>query len=344
MADLLDDLINKAFPSRSSIFNLVDDYTLFCHYLGHEVVINQPMLSPLRVSKADTLPSFAVFPGRNGELRYHDHGTGEGGSVLDFIQTLYGYKTLEEVYARVSEDFGLDVAAGTADPAKQIYLKPGDYSRIGIKDVIPFDEFTVEGANYWHEYHLNAGILQEYNVDQVKWIILDNGKMIRPLKLAFSYRIGNKLKIYQPHELEMKFRNNYPRNYVEGYYQLVQRIKKNQQSKILFITKSTKDVMCFRRMGLDAIAAKAENMVIPDFILDYLKTIYPFIFVVFDDDPAGRKGITRYPFPALWIPLEDAVKDTADYVKKYGPEKGKELIKQLVIQYNNVLAWNSKID
>lgn len=328
MGDLLDDLYQKHFPSRSAIFSLVDDYTLFCFYLEQEVIINQAILSPLRVLKADTLPSFVVYPGRNNELRYFDHGTGEGGSVLDFIQALYGYKTLEDVYARISEDFSLDLVAKTVDKTKLVYLKPGDYSRIGFKDVIN-QEFTAEGMAYWNSYHITREILDEYEVHQVKYILLDDGKMIKPLGLTFSYRIGLHHKVYQPFNPEMKFRNNFPRNYVEGYYQLM---KRKVKSQILFITKSTKDVLCYRRMKLDAVAPKAENQVIPDFIIEELKKIYPYIFMVFDDDPAGRKGVTRYPFPAIWIPREELVKDTADHMKKYSPEITKQLLKRLVSQ------------
>lgn len=331
MGDLLEDLIQKRFPNRTSIFRLVDDYTLFCYYLEQEVGINQPILSPIRETKEDTLPSFVIFPDKTtGELKFFDHGNGEAGTVFDLIQRLYGYKTFEEICARISEDFGLGITEEglvVVDPAKQPFLKHDRPPQVGLKDVINHESFSAEGKQYWKDYYITPEILKEYNVNQVRSIILDNNIVIAVKGLAFSYRIGTKHKIYQPFDPEMKFRNNFPREYVEGYYQLVQR----PPSPVLFITKSMKDVMAYRVLNLDAVAPKAENQVIPDFILKKLQERYKYIFTVFDDDPAGRKGVTRYPFSSLWIPVEGTCKDTADYLKKHGPVKTKELLKQLIM-------------
>src|SRR6478735_2146117 len=112
--DILDRLINKTIFSRSTILSLVDDYTLFCYYLGQTIPFNQTILSPLRVTKADVLPSFVIFPGRNKEVMFFDHGTGESGSVFEFIKLLYGYNTAEEVYARIDLDFNLEL--NSTDP------------------------------------------------------------------------------------------------------------------------------------------------------------------------------------------------------------------------------------
>jgi DNA primase len=83
-------------------------------------------------------------------------------------------------------------------------------------------------------------------------------------------------------------------------------------------------------MGLDAVAPKGENQLIPDFIQEQFKQMYKYIVVVFDDDPAGRKGAGKYAFPAIWLPTATDLKDTADYIKKYGPESTKQLLKKLV--------------
>lgn len=329
--DLLESLIQRRFPSRSAIFELVDDYTLFCYYLEDVVGINQPIISPIRETKEDTLPSFVIFPDKTtGELKFFDHGNGESGTVFDLIQRLFGYKTFEEICARISEDFGLGITEKglvLVNPTKQPFVKLERPPQVGLKDVINHSSFSAKALQYWKDYYITPEILKEYNVNHCRSIILDNNIVAAVKGLAFSYRIGTKHKVYQPGDPDYKFRNNFPREYVEGYYQLMQR----EPSPILFITKSLKDVMNYRVVNLDAIAPKAENQVIPAFILERLQQRYKYIFMVFDDDPAGRKGVTRYPFKPIWIPLEPGVKDTADYLKKYGPEKTKKLLKQLIM-------------
>lgn len=333
-SDLLDKLIkqNKHLPDREDIFSLVDDYSLFCYYLKQDIIINQAILSPLRTEKSDCLPSFNIYPGRNGELRYHDHGTGKGGSVLDFIKELYGYTNISEVFARINEDFGLGFAGKEVDAQKLQFLKASNerLARKPIIDVVNFDKFSTEGLEYWKAYNVTTKILQQYQVNQVKYIILEGDIPVKIQNLGFSYRIGLKHKIYQPFETELKFRNNFPKTYVEGYYQLIQLSKLNQLSEVLFITKSLKDVMVLRSLGLDAIAPKAETQVIPDFIQDNLRSLYKYIVVMFDDDPAGHKGASRYTFPCIWVPKEDHVKDIADYIKKYGVKETKQLLRELL--------------
>jgi len=332
-ADLLDELIrkNKYLPDREDIFSLVDDYSLFCYYLKQDLIINQAILSPLRTEKSDSLPSFNIYPGRNGELRYHDHGTGMGGSVLDFIKELYGYKNFNEVFARINEDFGLGFAGKPITNDRLDFLKPitDRLSRKQIIDVINHDNFSKEGAAYWKAYNIDILTLSRYQVNQVKYIITEDNNLIKPDGLAFSYRIGLKHKIYQPYNEEFKFRNNFPNTYIEGYYQIIHQYK-NKRSAVLFITKSMKDVMVLRSLGLDAVAPKAETQVIPEFIQEKLKLLYKHIIVMFDDDPAGHKGASKYTFPNIWVPKEHDVKDIADYIKKYGEQATKQLLIKLL--------------
>lgn len=328
MSDFLEELINKHSPDKAYILSLVDDYTLFCYYLEQDVKINQAILSPLRdkdESKPDVLPSFVIFPDKDGGYRFFDHGTGESGDIFYFIKRLYNLNNFEEICARISEDFGLGILEEVKPSDQKIEIKIPP-PRTEWEDVINYDSFSKEGIAFWNQYRITDKTLKEYNVNQVKYLMLKGNILIKPASLAFSYRIGTKHKVYQPYEKLLKFRNNFPREYVEGYYQLMQRA----HSSVLFITKSMKDVMVFREMKLDAIAPKAENQVIPEFILERLRKLYPWIFLVFDDDEAGRKGITRYNFKSIWIPREVNIKDTADYCKKYGIENTKQLIKKLI--------------
>jgi len=333
-----DDILSRLsayFPDKNQILNLVDEYTLYCYYLNDEVYINQVILSPLRdpaKDSPDTKPSFVLYEGRDNKLRYYDYGIGnKGGDIFDLVQTLYGLKTLQEVCNKISADFGLGYAGlvnSNNNTTKKDFLAPAERKakpKLIIKDVVALKSFTITGKNYWDEYHITPEILEEYNVKQISSIITD--RSIFTLKsLAFSYRIGDKFKIYQPFEEDNRFVNNYPSNYVEGLMQLH---TKNYPGEVLIITKSTKDVMVLRLLGYASIAPKAENILITPEILTMLKTKYNKILILFDDDKAGHRGADKYEFNKIWIPAETNCKDISDFIKANGPQAAFDLMLDL---------------
>ncbi len=338
--DLLSSTAAVYFPDKSGILNLVDDYTLFCYYLNDEVYINQVILSPLRsptTDQPDTLPSFVIYESRYNKLRYYDHGKGDkGGDIFDFVQELYGLASYKDACKRICQDFGIGAYTSEEAPArKKNFLPPGGIKlrqKIEVKDVITFPEFTAEGKAYWEQYYITPAILKEYNVKQVRSLVSSRTISTIP-GLAFSYRIGTHYKIYQPHDADFKFLNNYPSNYVEGLYQLANRASLTN-NELLIITKSTKDVMVLRLLGFDAIAPKGENILITTEILETLAKQFKRVVMFFDNDPAGIKGANKYNFPKIWItPSSDPnikIKDISDFIKQYGPETTYELMLELL--------------
>lgn len=340
MQDLKEDAF-ESLPTKSSILDLVDDYTLFCYYMEEDVVINKVILSPIREpgsDKADTLASFVIYQGRNGELRYYDYGKGgKGGDVFDFVGELFNIPILQNVLIKIDRDLELGLYYNnTAEQnpeqiAKRKFLEPKPrlvHDTVDIKDVISHKTFPIAGQEYWKQYWITLETLKEYNVTQVSTVITDRFNLSMK-GLAFAYRIGEKFKIYQPGNTEHKFINNFPANYVEGYYQLYVR---KPSKPVLFITKSLKDVMVLRELKQDAISPKAENILVPTNILEDLEKQYKHIILLFDDDPAGNKAIAKYKYRSIRVPLEEDVKDISDYIKKYGPTKTKQLLINLLSQ------------
>lgn len=326
--DLLENLYNK-IVDRSSILNLVDEYTLYCYYLNAEVEINQVTLSPIRTSKADSLPSFRIFYGRAGKLYWYDHGLGgKGGDVFDLVKILFTLDSFQDAINKINQDFELGWQSKTVNGKRLDTLKPIIRDPADI-DAICHDEFTLKGISYWRDYGISREILQEYNVRQVKYVLLDR-RFKSADELSFSYRIGKFLKIYQPHSVDHKFINNYPPNYVEGLFQLMQR--KDRRTDLLIITKSTKDIMVLRTLGFDAIAPKAENNPIPQFLLDTVEGLYDEVVTLFDPDEAGTRARARYKYRSIChIPEpERGIKDTADYMKIYGADRTRTEIFRLL--------------
>jgi hypothetical protein len=329
MADLLENVFNQ-HPDKSSVLNLIDEYTLYCFYLDREVEINEITLSPIRTKKVDEKPSFRIFYNRHGKLYWYDHGLGgKGGDIFDLVKILHSLDSFQDAILKINQDFELGMKGKFVAGKPLETLKPVARDPANI-DAICHPDFSTEALQYWKAYNISREILAEYNVKHVRYILLDG--LFKPADpLCFSYRIGQYLKIYQPYNKDHKFLNNYPSAYVEGLLQLT--LRKDRKNNLLVITKSTKDVMCLRSIGIEAISPKAENTPIPRFLLEKLETEYKHIITFFDPDDAGERARARYPYLGLCLTPEPEVKDIADYMKKYGPEQTKLHLFQLICQH-----------
>ena len=303
--DFLKSLYNKHVLNASSILSLVDDFTIFCHYLGFQPEIYQKYRSPLRAD--DTNESFTLFIGPKEKTYFKDFGTGARGDVFDFIQKLYNI-SFSETLNLVNKDFALGI--GGDKPVKDIVvpklvpvIRPRKELRITSRE-----GFSEQGLAFWRQFHIRPETLSLYNVTQVTHVHYDEDS-IRPRGLAFAYRIGSYYKIYQPFSERFKFTSSFPREYVEGMMQL------KYNSDTLIITKSLKDVMCLREVGFEAVSPKSENTPIMPHILKKLENHYRRIYVLFDNDNAGKIGAQDYPYRRIFL---TKAKDVSDHIRDYG--------------------------
>jgi hypothetical protein len=323
------DLLKARLLSKEIILETVDEYVLYCFYLGFEPDLRVPYISPIRDKEdPDTRASFSLFMNDYGpcEYRWKDSGKGLSGDVFALIKHITGANTLTEVYGIVRRQCEIGFGAGQRYEGDRIvyYKKPEarDASVIKIKS----KPFTEEGLKFWLDFGITKKTLDLYNVTQLKclWFREDQPNGIYPKGLSFAYRIADRYKIYQPFFKEYKFCNNFTEMYVEGLLQL------KYESDTLVITKSLKDVMFLHELGYEAISPRSENILLPKKLLEYLATRYKRIIILFDND-MKHKG-DEYPYPKVYVPEESCTKDITDYRKMYGHEKAKELLKQLIYE------------
>lgn len=303
--DVLDNLYNQFVLSASSILSQVDEFTLFCYYLGYQPVVHVAYLSPLRTD--DTKNSFSIYETPTGRFRYRDFGTGDDGNVFQFVSKLHGV-TYQEALEIINEDFDLGYNGKVITNRKKINrISPVIKPKANIK-VTSKKAFSNEGLAFWGNFFINEDTLRRYNVTEVKYLHYDE-RIITPRGLCFAYRIGEYYKIYQPYSTDYKFSNSYPRGYVEGFLQL------RGKSDTLIITKSLKDVMCLDVTGFESVSPKGENTTILPEVLAELERRYRKIFMLFDNDDAGRLGAAKYPYKQLYF---DKAKDISDHLRDYG--------------------------
>lgn len=328
----LDYLLSVVQLSDDSILQRVDEYTLYCYYLGFEPLLRFPYKSPLRTGDSD--PSFSMFLSEkdNREYFWKDSGgdtftgvAGDSGDIFKLIQILYG-DTLKECYSRINRDFELGYDSDTPPPvnAEKIVRysapKEAEASNIRIKRR-KFFQYDIE---FWLQFGITASTLKKFRVIPLFcfWMFDSQQYPIRADKLAYSYPINGKHKIYQPLSKNRKFRNNYDYMCLEGFDQL------SYTTDTLIITKSSKDIMVLYEYGYEAVSPRGESMPIREEFLNHFRKKYKRILVFFDND--GKHKADDFPFPSIFVPIESHEKDISDFRRRYGHKQTELLLKKLI--------------
>lgn len=330
-----EEALKRSILNKENILNLIDEWTLYCHYLGYEPELGPKYRSPIR--EVDEFASFSVYEAtrepRDVEYLWKDNGVHESGDIFKLIKLIFGLSTYYEVFCLVNTDFELGFGA-TLIKNKIISnerpeAKPPSVIRIQSCD------FTKQALEYWKQYGVSEGVLHLYSVKQVVavWYYEDQEYPMYSKSLTFAYpEYESKLKewqyqIYAPFEdKRFKFINNYTHNIYPGFRQLT------YEKDICFITKSKKDILMFRELGYDSIAGRSETTLISRECINYLKIRYKHVIVWQDPDNAGytaaREYNTLYGLP--WITIYPCllynVKDPTDFYKAYGRESTLSLI------------------
>lgn len=299
--------------SLRDLLEKVDDYTIYSYYIG-EFKVGQLINSPLR--NDDKMPSFAVFRGRNGDLLFKDHGTGEAGNAFKFLKLKSSVRTREELERELLKivkrtNISPNTVKVTREPGNDLY---------GADIGIVRQPFTEVDKAYWKQFHISLETLRKFQVFSIKYflcnrVVRGTYKETNPM---YAYKVYDKFKIYRPLASKYtKWRTNLTNRHVQGLAELP-----DGSRNLLVITKSLKDVMCLYEMGIDAISPSSETTFIPDDILDSLKKKYTRIVILFDRDRTGmlksRQYSKQHGFRAIFINKRYNAKDVSDAVKANG--------------------------
>jgi hypothetical protein len=341
LEDYLQNIVDERELTIDNVRKYVDDYSIYCHYIGQELELHAKYSSPLR--EGDNDPSFSLFEayGKNANTErvyFKDHASIGKGDVFRFLAILLGGgpKTavpLKTVLKQINCDFQL----GLGDE-EVVGFVPKIIKKIPVRkerkkiQIIAKTKFSAEYIHFWEtRYDIGSAIQNMYNAQEVDYIVYvskDGSRtMIKPKSLCISYRIGEYYKLYQPYDKDNKFRNDYPANYAEGFLQLDW-----TRNDYVIITKATKECMLFRQhWNIQAVAGKSENTMIPDFLMQKLRGHFKQVFIWLDPDGPGREAQQKYLDEYDWlIPLytpENVVeKDPTDYYEVHRLNATTELI------------------
>ena len=299
------------------ILSKVTEYDIYAHYLG-QFKVGMIYNSPFRKDKN---PSFGIFYSkRTKQLLFKDHGTGECGNVIKFVQ-LYTGKTnyndiLQDIVAK------LNITTDTKLDSSKQYI-PSQETVIGVVR----QEFTDVDTNYWSQFHISTKTLKKFNVNSIKYYLC-NGVVkgiYKPENPMYAYKVYNNFKVYRPlGDKYTKWRNNLTEYDVQGYEQLP------KKGDICIITKSLKDVMCLHEMGIPAISPSSESTWLPDTVLEDILKRFKRVLICFDRDGPGMRNLRKISLKTglngLIVHKKFKAKDISDAIKANGFDKVKEYI------------------
>lgn len=301
-------------------------FAIFTFYVG-KFTPGKAFKSPFR---KDNKPSFSISK-QNGVWFFKDFSTGENGDCFTFVQKKYSCDFIA-CLNRINSDLGLGLINGmNVQPG--VFVHPHsdrpDFIKKKVVIRVKSRQWLLKDKDYWEPYGITKDILELYNVRPLShyWI---NEHCFTVKDLCYGYRFGSNLyKIYSPLKTQNKWYSNVTSNVIQGFDQLENR------SDQLIITKSLKDVMVLRSVGIEAIAPQAESVLLSQSQINYFKERYSQIYCLFDWDRAGRHlswlcrskyGITPIKFSDSDNPWKmkqglNGCKDISDFVKLHGKEE-----------------------
>lgn len=301
------------------ILSKVTEYEIYAKYIG-EFKVGMIYNSPFRKDKN---PSFGIFYSkRTHQLLFKDHGTGECGNIIKFVQLYTGKTEYKDILKDIVNK--LNITNNTKLDHSKEYKQPTE-TIIGVVR----QDFTEADKQYWSQFNIDLETLKKYDVNSIKYYLC-NGivkGIYKPENPMYAYKVYNNFKIYRPlADKYHKWRNNLTEYDIQGYKQLP------EKGDILIITKSLKDVMCLCKMGIPAISPASESTFIPNIVLEELKKRFKRIIILFDRDKAGCKYLRKISqetgLEPMLIHKKFKAKDISDAIKLNGFETIKNWIKK----------------
>lgn len=322
--------------TKDQLFQHLSEYDIWLKYCSNFKEINKSFCSELY---KDNNPSCRIQQLASGMLIYKDFGTGDTYSCFTYVMTKYG-RTYQEALNIIANDFGL---LKIRTKQKPLFLIGKEEDRnnktvVSSKSLISIvpRNWNLGDYNYWNQYGITFDLLEEFDVTACKYVYLHKGNKTivfsnTPNNPIYAYRFTYEgmysYKIYKPLEPNKKYKwlfSGGSKENIEGFYQLP------LFDDLLIITKSLKDCICYKILGINAISLQGEMNKLDNQLLAKLKYRFKEIKIQYDEDETGIKAAnklhTSHNLPILRIPFEYKSKDISDLIKNCGIKEAKILI------------------
>lgn len=276
----------------------------------------------------DKVPSLCVYYSKPvSSYRFKDFSSGHAGDGVTLVQHMFKLSSRGESAHKIIQDYNQYTLSGNKEDYSLREFKI--QTRYKVTNFVK-RSWMVHDQKFWNRFYIGSALLEEHFVfplssyTMTKEIEGEEKELVITGRNIYGYfrKDGTLYKIYQPYVKENKFIK--VREYLQGLDQLTMKVP------YLGIVSSLKDLMFFKKLGFknaEGVAPDSENVLIPDHIMQYLIPKYKAIFVLFDDDEAGRKAMQKYKdkynLPSVIFTL---AKDLSDAGEKHGLYKVREVI------------------
>lgn len=317
----LDDILNK-----------VTEVDILNHYFGIStlpILVNNPL-------RADKNASLSIFLNDKDNIILKDFGSYKSYNLWSFLME-YWNLDYDSMLEKIIED--LKNINSTLHKLKSKKYK----QQIRSKSILEckIRDWKEHDLQYWESYGISLPWLKFGEIYPISHTFItkdDKRYTFRAEKYAYAY-VERKdgivtLKIYQPKSTNRKWYNSGNASVWDLWCQLPPTGDK------LFITSSRKDALClWENTLIPAISMQGEGYIPKQSVIDELKSRFKNIYIFFDNDFNKEENHGRqyaqflsktFDIPYIEIPNEYKAKDPSDFVNKYGREKLKQLIKELL--------------
>ena len=307
----------KPEVTKEQILEKVSELEVFNLFLDEPLDIKETISSPLR---EDPKPSFVLLKSYR-KIIYFDFASGDTGDCFAFVMALYDCNYIDALN-KINDAIG-----NPYNTAKFKFLNLNDVARDKVKDIeVRPKLFDDHDKEFWSSFSITSKTLKERKITSISRYKISKYVFLAE-NYAYAYRVGTRIKVYQPYSKKFKFFGNTNQNSIQGYEYM------DFKQRELFIVSSMKEVLVMAELGFTAIAPNSESSLFKREIMDYLHTKFVRIYVLFDWDAAGHKLTNRFityynNIEPILVPLETEEKDLSDFTKKFDLEKTYKLIKK----------------
>lgn len=339
---------NNYYLNSEKLFEKVSPIEIYWRYLSFKPENNKKIKCVFHKEKT---PSLLI---KNNNFKCF--GCGKSGNAITFVMELFSCTYSEAVY-KICNDFNIHFINNNLHKIEnnKIIKINNNEKTYFFHEIRDFNKFDL---SYWNDYEINIDDLKFYNINPVKYVLLNNMLLWIELKNNPIYHLEAwnenfiSSRYYRPFNIlefgrnkDNKWRGNTNHHSIFGYRELLNLIDNNKLKKdILFITSSLKDVITLYKSNYYAIAPSAETNFISEKQIEYLKTIFKYIYVFFNNDNPGKinsiKYTTKYNLNYINLPdifIKNKIKDPSDMVKKINRNELNNIIKNKLIR-DNVLV------
>lgn len=295
---------------------------------------NIKIKSPLKVGE-DWDPSFLLYKKAGQEYQWNCLSTGTMGDVIELVRLLKTSDakrelTRPEAFRIIKDAFIGQLKGENVDYVKipQLVNTPG---KVIGSEMRRWQDSDIE---FWSQFGISIELLESYNISPLSNFTMEKTTdgvrkemtIRNPKSYGYYTGQGDLAKIYQPGLKGAKFIK------VLDYTQASNQLKFNVPN--LLIISSMKDGLAFMALGIEGyefVAPDSENVCLKKTEIDFYKTKYENIQVLFDIDEPGIAAAFKYKekfgFESIYLDLE---KDVAESVEIYGQELVKIKLLQLL--------------